>query len=253
MSETVRQLHVSALREEFVKQAQTEDSILEIGPFYSPCVRGDNVSYFDVLDTDALVRRAEEIGTDVEMIPRIDFVSATGDLSIVDRKFDAVLSAHCIEHQPDLIGHLRQVRRILPVGGKYYLVIPDKRYCFDHFIPETTIDEIVDAQGLDRHALMKVIEHRAFTTHNNPGMHWAGDHYLPDHYDSILQRTEEAIEEFEAADGNYIDVHSWQFTPKIFSDIVDGLKFRNLIAMSVVSVNETPHNRFEFTAVLEAN
>ena len=252
MSATVSQLHTSPLREEFTEQAQAEDSILEIGPFYSPCVRGDNVSYFDVYDTAGLVRRAQAIGDDVERIPQIDFVSETGDLSIVNRQFDAAISAHCIEHQPDLIGHLQNVRRVLPTGGKYYLIVPDKRYCFDHFIPETTVEEVISARGLDRHSLMKVIEHRAFTTHNDPALHWAGHHYNPEYHGSILPRTRDAIAEFETASGNYVDVHSWQFTPEVLSKIVDDLKFKGLISMSVASINETPQNRFEFTAVLEA-
>jgi SAM-dependent methyltransferase len=251
-SDVRQQYPSSPLREKFTRQAQVENSILEIGPFFSPCVKGDNVSYFDVLDTAGLIKRAQARGRDVSGIPHIDFVSESGDLSVVDRKFNAVISAHCIEHQTDLIRHLQQVRNVLLPGGKYYLIVPDKRFCFDHFIPETTLDEVIDAQGRTRHPLMKVIEHRALTTHNNPIRHWNGDHFDPNYSDSILRRTKAAIEEFEAANGNYIDVHSWQFTPKVLTELIRRLQSQRLIAMFVVSINETPRNRFEFTAVLEA-
>jgi hypothetical protein len=237
-------------REEFTKEAQSEESILEIGPFFAPCIRGDNVRYFDVLDTAGLIRRAQKVGRDVRGVPNIDFVSENGDLSVIDRKFHAAISSHCIEHQPDLIRHLRQVQDILLPGGKYYLIVPDKRYCFDHFIPESTLDEVIDAQGRTTHPLMKVIEHRALTTHNDPLRHWSGDHLRPDYHSSILHRTKAAIAEFEAAQGRYVDVHSWQFTPSVFTILIDSLRSRGLVELTVASVNETPYGRQEFTAVL---
>ena len=84
-------------------------SALEIGPFTNPILRGPKVKYFDVLDKQGLIKRADAIGYAYSSPVDIHYVSSNGDLSIVDEKFDFCLSSHCIEHQPDLIHHLKQV------------------------------------------------------------------------------------------------------------------------------------------------
>lgn len=151
--------------------------VLEIGPYFRPVLVGNNVSYFDVRTTAELTERAELEGYPTEAIPTIGYVSPIGDLSVVDRKFDAVLSAHCIEHQPDFVGHLIKVGGLLNPDGRYYVIIPDKRYCFDNKLSETNIAQIISAHLEERkvHSPQSVIEHRALTTHNDPLRHWNND------------------------------------------------------------------------------
>jgi hypothetical protein len=103
------------------------------------------VKHFDVLDQASLVQRATELHRAAQNVPRIDFVSAEGDLSVISEEFRLVLSSHAIEHTPDLIKHLVEVDRILSEDGVYALVVPDCRYCFDHFISSSTIAEILQA------------------------------------------------------------------------------------------------------------
>ena len=74
-------------RANFLAGIDTSGSVLEIGPFDCPVFEGDNVSYFDVLDQHDLRLRAVEHGRSPDRCPPIDFVSPTGDLRIVDRKF----------------------------------------------------------------------------------------------------------------------------------------------------------------------
>ncbi len=225
-------------------------SVLEIGPFCNPVLIGENVSYFDVLTRENLIMRANEIGYDIKHAPYIDFVSPNGDLSIVDRKFDAVLSSHCVEHQPDLIGHLNQVERILVKGGLYYLIIPDKRFCFDYPIPHSTLEEVLAAQGDKKHSLIKVIEHRAMVTHNDAARHWRGDHFDAGWEELQPHRVRAAVAEYEAAEGGYIDVHHWQFTPDVFQSIITALFERGLINLTIREINQTPHDQLEFTCLL---
>ena len=61
-------------------------------------------------------------------------------------KFDYVISSYCIEHQPDLIKHLQDFEHVLQPGGFYFVLAPDKRYCHDHFMQESTIAEVNGAQ-----------------------------------------------------------------------------------------------------------
>lgn len=98
----------AASRQGFIALIPPEAFVLEIGPFCSPVIVGNNVRYFDVLDRDGLILRAETLGLPYDRCPTIQYVSPVGDISIVNDRFDAILSCHSIEHHPDLISHLQQ-------------------------------------------------------------------------------------------------------------------------------------------------
>ena len=240
-----------ALRENLIELAGREPSILEIGPFVRPLLIGGNVSYFDVLDQQSLVKRAVEVEMVVEKSVPIDFVHPSGDLSIVDRKFAAIISSHAIEHQPNLVDHLRRVAQLLEPGGSYYLVVPDKRFCFDHHLAETSIADVIEAERLNRrtHSLTSVIEHRALITHNDCVAHWRGEHG-PKRSPDTARRARAALDEFNEANGAYIDVHAWKFTPASFRAIIADLHDLGMIDLAPLFVAETPRYRNEFTALL---
>ncbi len=247
-----RPASAAALRNGLLSIAAQERSVLEIGPFCNPCLRGDKVAYFDVLNRDDLIARANSINRPVQDAPEIDYVSPTGDLSIVDQKFSATLSSHCIEHQPDLIRHLLEVSRILEPGGRYYLIVPDKRYCFDYYLPESTIADVLQAYVEERkvHSLRSVVEHRALVTHNDPGLHWRGLHAPLKVEEPEEETIRKAITEYHNADGGYIDVHAWQFTPESFKKLIKILNKLHFCDLYAERVYQTPRDRQEFTAVL---
>lgn len=240
-----------SVRDGIIELCKQHESLLEIGPFNNPIVRGENVSYFDILDKEALVERAKAIGIDSHSIPEVQYSSPDGSLRGIDRKFDAVMSSHNIEHQVDLINHLREVSEILNDQGSYYLLIPDKRYCFDHYIQESSIADVISAHDEQRkvHSLGAVIEHRALTTHNDPGEHWAGRH---GHHtlESYCHRIKAAEQEYEDAKGGYVDVHAWQFTPSGFSMIVNLLFLLGRSDFGDNLIFSTPYGGIEFTAIL---
>jgi SAM-dependent methyltransferase len=228
------------------------DSILEIGPFANPVTHGEGVKYFDVMGRDALVERALKHGYSTEKIPEINYISENGDLSIVENEnFDFVVSCHCIEHQPDLIEHLIQVSRILKPGGFYLLMVPYKRYCFDHFLAESTIADVVQAHFEKRtsHSLASLINHHLMTTHNDLERHWLGDHGEtigvadPGSIERILQ-------EYTLSNGSYIDVHAWQFTPRSFLNVLGQLHKSGLTTLTPKHVFGTPNNSNTFCAAL---
>jgi SAM-dependent methyltransferase len=238
-----------ALRENLLLFIEDDISLLEIGPFCRPLKRGPRVEYLDVLDAAQLRARAVEVGADPAGVP--DVIHHVGDLDIVDRTYDAVLSSHAIEHQPDLVRHLQQVERILNPGGGYFLIIPDKRFCFDHFIAESTIADVLQAHREQRrtHPLKSVIEHRALTVHNDHRRHWQGQHGNPER--NRTARVKAAIEEYEAADGGYIDVHAWYLTPPTFRSIVTTLRELGLIGLEIAGIYHTARDRNEFCAILK--
>jgi SAM-dependent methyltransferase len=243
-----RQGHPRGSRPTFVEHIVFLNSILEIGPFNAPIARGDNVRYLDVLDAAQLRSRAEACGLDPNGCP--NEIHYIGDIADINDTFEGVISSHCIEHQPDLIHHLNGVARLLPVGGFYFLYIPDKRFCFDHFLPESTIAEVVQAHEDRResHLLRSVIEHHALVTHNDARRHWAGDHGT-ESLDSRVSRINWAIEHYRNAK-EYIDVHTWYFTPDNFWEITSTLHRCNLSPLKPVAVYPTLRDELEFFAIL---
>ena len=146
-------------------------------------VRGPGVRYFDILPTEKLREKAAEHGLDASRCPDIDYYDENADLGVIGDRFEAVVSSHSIEHQPDLVQHLCDVGGLLEPGGYYFLAIPDHRYCFDHFLAPSTIAQVPDAhlRKARVHSAGNIINMRALITHNDAGRHWNGDHGEP-HY-----------------------------------------------------------------------
>lgn len=226
---------------------------LEIGPFANPLLAGPNTVYCDVLDTDSLVQRAKAIGADARRIPPITYVLDARGLDAIPEDFDAVLSSHAIEHQPDLVLHLQQVHRRLEVrGGRYFLLVPDQRYCFDHFMSPSTIAEIVDAHHARRtvHTLKSVVEHRALTCHNDAVRHWRGEH---GERTVSAAAVAGAVNEWTSASGGYVDVHAWYFTPDSFAENIGLLNGLDLVRFSIERLYPTRRGAGEFWAILRAD
>ena len=246
-----RRAYPFSSRLEFAQQFPVNKSVLEISPFTSPFFIGPNVEYADVLDQDALRHRALSLSLDPDDIPKISYViSPTSPSSTVGKKFDIIASSHVIEHQPNLLGHLREISMLLKQFGQYALVIPDKRYCFDHFISETTVAQLLqaDLENRSTHSLSSVIEHAALTTHNDPARHWAGDHGDPV---VVLDKVKKATQEYQDADGDYIDVHSCYFSPDSFVNLIDLTRDLSFHNFRVQAIYPTERNNLEFYVVLQ--
>ena len=237
-------------RQSFVELIAPSARVLEIGPFAAPMLRGSNISYVDVMSTNDLRARAIQLGLDPEKVPEINWVSSGSDLSVVRDQFNAVVSSHAIEHQPDIIGHLQQIGNLLLSGGRYFLLIPDHRYCFDHFFAPSTEQQMIDAHLEKRtvHPDSAVIAHLAHTTHNDAVRHWQGDHGDPD--ENRTERTKLAIDALEASHGSYIDVHAWFFTPETFVHTMTSLSKSKYIPFTVGRMFPTRENALEFWVIL---
>ena len=237
---------------DFVRLIPDELDVLEIGPYCRPKKMGPKVKYFDVLDKQGLLKRAERVPVEKKTeTPHIDYVSPCGDLGIVDRQFDCVLSSHVIEHLPDLIAHLEGVERLLRPGGAYFVIVPDKRFCLDHFQSASTIAEVIDAHlsGRKVHSIKSVIEHRALETHNDRERHWKGDHGDLA-VSEIKDKIKNVIKTYQEARDGYIDVHAWYFTPTSCRQIMTLLRELDFITMEVAEVYPTLRNCLDFWFVL---
>ena len=241
----------SIQRDEFANLINTNQPTLEIGPFSRP-ITGKNVKYFDVVDSKGLQNKADLYSTDGKRIPKkIHYISEFGDLSIIKEKFDNVYSAHNIEHQIDLVEHLNQIYNLLNENGKYFLVIPDKRYCFDHFVSESVLSDVLSSHFVKtkRHTLKTQLT-MCETTHNDADRHWAGNH--GDQLESESRSLEcyiKSVNDFFATD-TYIDLHQWRFFPKNFVHICNSLYKMGLIKLKIENIYCTKKNTLEFMAIL---
>lgn len=226
---------------------------LEIGPFATPALYGSHVKYADILSREQLQQRAEMLEFDKEGVPEIHFVLEHGDLKGIDERFDLVFSSHCIEHQPNLIEHLRDVATLLTPRGKYALVIPDARFCFDAPLPLSCISEVLQAHHEDRrvHSMASFIQHYALTTHNVAQSHWAENIASGGRSWKMIEpnRVKAAIESWDLS-LSYSDVHAWQFQPLSFSDIVGTLITLDLVPFKKMECFGTPSGQLEFMATL---
>lgn len=199
---------------ELLNCLQPAHNILEIGPFDNPSVEflreyGVSVDYADYFDSTDLVARASSIeGRNPESVPFIRYVLSKGGYEQIAEKYDAIVSSHCVEHQPDLITHFLHIGRLLKPHGIYVCSMPNRRRCFDRHLAPTQLVNVLTAyfEKRQKPSLESVLEHRCFTVSN-----WHDD---PDPADvlpsNLKERLAQACREFES--NSYVDVHCWKFT-----------------------------------------
>ena len=251
-----RRAHSLATRDHFAGLVGTARA-LEIGPFTRPLLVGPNVAYADIYSTAQLRELAPKFDLQPEDVPEITWVTAPGDLSGVTERFDWVFSGHVIEHQPNLVGHLQQVSQMLDDNGRYLVLAPDYRYCFDHFMRPSTISQVLDAYArkISMHDPVSLIASRLTRAHNDSIRHWAGDHgdreihpVFPEH--DRITRLKLALEQAMFAPETLNNEHAWFFTPDTFAAIIRDLCDLELIDLELERLYPTLRNTLEFWAIL---
>lgn len=239
------------LRSAFLSCLAPGLKILEIGPFTAPSLRGPNIKYFDVLDADGLRERARAHGYPIIEPVRIDYISPTGTLADVPAGFDAIYSSHALEHTPNFIGHLLEASRLLRAGGTYCLTLPDMRFTFDHYRTPTKAEDVITAHRENRrvHPRAAVLSYYTESTHNDPALHWRGEHG-PSPRPDIEERAALAERELNNSDGGYVDIHAWFFTPDTFRTLIQSLTAAREIPLTIDHVYNTPQGNNEFNVVL---
>ena len=216
-------------RDDLLRYLQPAGHLLEIGPFDNPSLEplrrpGLQIDYADHLSRAELVERARlRPERNPEAVPPIRYVLAEGGYHQIQQRYDAVVSHHCLEHQPDLIVHLLKVAGLLKPAGVYLFTLPDQRRCFDRYLPPSGLIDVVTAhlERRSRPPLQALVEHKCFTVPD-----WLE---APNPLDEVGLPTrallEAALEEYQAHP--YVDVHCWKFTNERFRRLV-----RQLVALA---------------------
>jgi len=73
------------------------------------------------------------------------YISEANNLkAIPNENYDFLISSHCLEHCANTLKTVKEWLRVLKKGGAIMLILPDKKYTFDHNRPTTTFAHLED-------------------------------------------------------------------------------------------------------------
>ncbi len=226
---------------------------VEIGALDKPFVRKQDgeIIYVDHADRDALAEKyRNEPHVQADNIVPVD--SIWGENTLLDavghRKVDYVVASHVIEHVPDLITWLSELRSILKDTGEVRLVVPDRRFTFDFLREESRLSDVLDSYLRRARAplLHLVLDFRLNAATVDCAAAWEG-RIEP----AKLQKfhTFDVAMEFARDVLNnhtYHDVHCWVFTPKSFARLFGRLAELGLVDFACERFLDTEKYTFEF-------
>lgn len=241
----------------------------EIGPLHNPIVSKSEgqVIYVDHKDTESLRKAyAKDQGVNVSII-HVDaiwgaqtlkqaiegYAKDKGDLG-ESLALDYVVASHVIEHVPDLVTWLQEIRSILKPDGTVRLAIPDRRFTFDYLRRPTELTSVLvaylhRARIPNTHCILDFCLNEAAVDRVTA---WQGQidgvTLKRSHtFDGALNVARDALEH-----GNYHDVHCWVFTPASFAGLCRDLAAHGLLDFECTEFHDTAINEIEFFVHMRA-
>jgi hypothetical protein len=231
---------------------------LEFGPLYRPAVQRNQalVYYVDHTDTDGLRAKyaADPAVPPHEIVP-IDIVWSSGALREAvraalpgrDKWFQYVIASHVIEHVPDVIWWLAELRSVMSSGGALRLIIPDRRFTMDIGRRETELADVLAAylEARRRPQPRDILDF--YTNHQKTDLAaaWRGDIDL--HQPASMPGISTGIELARGAmRGDYHDVHCSVFTPRSFVALMDQLAQLGMIWFECERLYSTQRGELDF-------
>jgi len=227
---------------------------IEIGPSHNPIApkkEGFNVHIIDHMSREQLITKYKEHRVNLENIEEVDFVwrgETYSELTGERKYYDWIIASHVIEHAPDLIGFLNDCDSILKDDGVISLVVPDKRYCFDHYRPITGVSKIIDShlQKNKIHTPGTVAEYFLNVVSKAGSIAWdpssTGEYSLVHSLNNALQGMKSVLNE-----ELYMDVHAWCFVPHSFRLIIHDLFCLGFIPLQEVDFFPSEGSEFYIT------
>ena len=234
---------------------------LEIGALDHPLVRKTEgaISYIDYADAGYLRQKyandANVVGADI-----VEVDAVWGGASVAEAlaaanlpaEADYVLASHVVEHVPDLVTWLAELRAVLRPGGTIRLAVPDARYTFDALREPSRVSDAVTAHmlraraPLTQHLIDSCLNHHWV----DRAAQWDGTatpprYRPPESLAHALHAAGEAL-----AQGTYIDVHCWVFTPLSFCRLMEQLCALGLVRLACARFHDTLPGEDEFIAIL---
>ena len=227
---------------------------IEIGPSHNPIApkkKGYKVHIVDHMSREELIKKYKDHGVNLGNIEPVDFVWRGEEYSELIGKhkyYDWIIASHVIEHTPDLIAFLNDCDTILKDDGVISLVIPDKRYCFDHYRSITGISQIIDShfQKNRIHSPGTVAEYFLNVVSKAGSIAWdssvTGEYNFVHSLDDALRGIQSVVNK-----NAYLDVHAWCFVPHSFRLIIHDLYCLGMIPFKEISFHPTSGCEFYVT------
>jgi SAM-dependent methyltransferase len=241
-------------RKDFLDSIVRKGKMLEIGPLDNPQLDFNSPLYhsIDVFSKADLVKNyAHDPNVNKDKIIEPTYVITNNDYSPIKEKFDCIFSSHNIEHMPCLVVFLNNLHRLLTDNGHINLVIPDKRYCFDHYKKESDIYDVLQSyyEQNSRPRLGDVLRMRTQGTHNDSVAHWKNENGADNALATLLQNYQGILSQYNT--GIYMDAHVSFFTPATFMTIIDMLNKLKLINLTIHKLYHTLRGSNEFYVILQ--
>lgn len=233
----------------------------EIGPLHNPLVSksAGHVIYIDHTDAESLRKHyANDKNVNTNNIC-VDAVWGTQTLQQgihsyfsgkgrTTQALDYVVASHVIEHVPDLITWLKEIRSVLKSDGAVRLAVPDRRFTFDYLRRTTNLTDVVAAYASKARipTTQCLLDFCLNEVPVDCVAAWAGTldvaslkkaHTL----EGALHVARDAIE-----NGTYHDVHCWVFTPASFAALFAEMSRLGLIDFACTDFHDTQRNEIEF-------
>lgn len=231
---------------------------VEIGPgIHSVIPQDEHNRFIDMYENDDASNPHTNVG---DNLVRIDYVWSPGqsyaDIVPQGEKFRNAVSSHCIEHVPCLVDYLRNVREILHEDGKFFVIIPHRKYMFDHYRSRSTIGDVVASYKTGRTLPQapSSLDALLMRSVNNPAEYWNGKSPPPrvvtESREAMMALVDERMAQVSAEE--YVDDHHWVYDEYSFSFIVQHLHKLGLVDFEVETSHHPIRPYNEFLVVLRA-
>lgn len=241
-------------KQKILQHINKEGIGVEIGPSHNPIAsrkNGYHVDIIDHLDREQLIEKYHNHGVQLRNIEEVDYVwkgESYAELTGKKLYYDWIIASHVIEHTPDFIRFINDCEEILKEDGVLSLVIPDKRYCFDHFRFPTNLASVVDhhLQKNVFHTPGTVAEYYLNVVSQGGEISWEsaskGKYRNIHNSDKAVQSMNQVIREKQ-----FIDVHAWCFTPYSFRLLIHDLRTLGFVTLREISSFYTKGGEFFIT------
>jgi SAM-dependent methyltransferase len=99
-----------------------------------------NVDWTNRLDTSWKEEEIKQCGETV----KVDVVADGGNLPFKDGEWDFVVSSHCLEHNWNTIGAIKEWLRVVRDGGFVFTIFPHPERTFDRGRSRTSLRDLID-------------------------------------------------------------------------------------------------------------
>jgi hypothetical protein len=229
--------------------------ILEIGALDNPTfLKDEGDVYFADFFTqqESITRHIGNSAHTVDRIVDVDFILREKNIrEAITIRPDITIANHVIEHIPNPIQWLQDIRSFSAVGAGLFLSAPDRRFTFDYFKPVTDAVDWLRAydERLSKPSYYQILRHLYYHADLRQEAAWAGR--VPSTHLHRLAMSA-AMDQASTLALDYTDVHCSIFTFDSFQTLISDLEDTDLIPWRIEYIEDVKEGENEFRVLLKA-